>query len=248
MKKQEHHFPKYICYLSNEKVDNLYSQISTIDVNRIQTQKVQETGGQSQFETPTIMHLIGAGMSFGMRKRTLYYEEGQLNYVQKFRSIVSFCHKNRLISNLNQVENQASNNTPILYSFSGKFTCDSFQKYDKTYFDMETAETDRFIYKYNDYSIKTIGQIVILKTNIDNRKLYLACSTQYFSDMGASLWSNESNEKCYKISPHSGNYFFFDGTVDATFEAIFILNGQKDGCLFGSPVALFNDFSSSLII
>ena len=34
---------------------------------------------------------------------------------------------------------------------------------------------------------------VVLKTDIGKRKLYLACSTKYFSDMGCALRSQELN-------------------------------------------------------
>ena len=244
-----HDFPKYICYLSNSKVENLYSQIATMDVSKIQTQKEMELDGKAQIEPPTIMQIIKSGLSFGMRRRTLRNEEGQLNYIQKFREIVSFCYKNWLIANINEMDKWIGDNTPILYTLTGKFTCDAFHNCDKDFLNAEKAEADNF--KHSKDSVKTIGRIVVLKTNIGDRKLYLACSTKFFSDMGGTLRDAESsntNEDCYVIRPHSGNHFFFSGTIDATFEAIFILNGQKDDCLFGSPVALINDFSSELII
>ncbi len=244
-----HDFPKYICYLSNSKVENLYSQISTIDVSKIQTQKEIELDGQAQIETPTIMQIIKSGLSFGARRRSFFSEEGQLNYIQKFRKVISFCQKNRLIQDISQLNRRVNNTTPVLYTITGKFTCDSFHYCDEAFLNAEKVEADNF--KQNDQSLKTIGRIVVLKTDIGEQKLYLACSTKYFSDMGWERRTKESNglnEDFYVIHPHSGNHFFFSGTVDATFEAIFILNGQKEGCLFGSPVALLNDYSSDLLI
>lgn len=244
-----HDFPKYICYLSDSKVENLYSQITSIDVSKIQTQKEMEIDGQAQIEIPTIKQIIKSGLSFGMRRKTFFNEEGQLNHIQKFRKVISFCQNNRLIQDINQLVEHANNNTPVLYTITGKFACDDFHHCDEAFLEAEKVEADSF--KQNNQSLKTIGRIVVLKTDIGKRKLYLACSTKYFSDMGCALRSKElngSNEDCYVIHPHSGNHFFFSGAVDATFEAIFILNGQKEDCLFGSPVALFNDYSSDLII
>ena len=237
-------YPKYICYLSNSKVDNLYSQIVTIDVNKIQTQKEIEYSGQAQIETPAILQLIKSGLSFGGKKRTLQNEEGQRNYIQKFREIVAFCYNNRLIQNIQEIGNSVSENKPVLYTFSGKFSCDSFHNCDKGFLETEKAEADSF--QFCDDSFKTIGNIVVLRTNVGDQKLFLACSTKFFSDMGSSLKHNDLNslsEDYYVIRPHSGNYFFFNGTIDATFEAIFILNGEKDGCIFGSPIALINDYN-----
>lgn len=208
-----------------------------------------EYDGQTQIETPTIMQLIKSGLSFGLQRRILRNEEGQINHIQKFREIVSFCYKNSLIANINETDKRTGKNTPILYTFTGKFTCDAFHNCDKEFLNSEKAKADNF--KLSEDSVKTIGRIVVLKTNIRDRILYLACSTKYFSDMGSTLRNTEpskSKDDCYEIMPHSGNHFFFSGIVDATFEAIFILNGQKDDCLFGSPVALINDFSSDLII
>ena len=246
---KEHNFPKYICYLSNSKVENLYSQITTLDVSKVQTQKEMEFDGQTQIEAPTIMQIIKSGLSFGMRRRTFFNEEGQLNHIQKFRKVISFCQKNGLIQDINQLDERANNNVPVLYTITGKFTCDDFHYCDEAFLEAEKVEADNF--KQDNQSLRTIGRIVVLKTDIGKRKLYLACSTKYFSDMGCERRSKElngSNEDCYVIHPHSGNHFFFSGAVDATFEAIFILNGQKDDCLFGSPVALINDFSSELLI
>lgn len=244
-----HDFPKYICYLSNSKVENLYSQITTLDVSKVQTQKEMEFDGQTQIEAPTIMQIIKSGLSFGMRRRAFFNEEGRLNYIQKFRKVISVLQRNGLIQDINGADRRKNGNPPVLYTLTGKFTCQTSHNCDKAFLRAEKEEADNF--EYSAYSIKAIGDIVVLKTNVGDRTLYLACSTKYFSDMGATLRDVESsntNEACYVIRPHSGNHFFFSGAVDATFEAFFILNGQKDDCLFGSPVALINDFSSELLI
>lgn len=247
--KRAYDFPKYICYLSNSKVENIYSQIATIDVNMIHTQKEIELDGQTQIETPAIMQIIKNGLSFGMRRRTFVNEEGQLNHIQKFRSIISFCQKNGLIRKIDQVDEYAVSETPLLFSFSGKFTCTAFHNCDTAFLAAEKVEADSF--RQSDSSLKTTGRIVVLKTNIGKQDLYLACSTKYFSNMGCeriSNKSNSSNEDFYAIRPHSGNHFFFSGDIEATFDAIFILNGQTNDSLYGSPIALINDYDPNLQI
>ena len=137
----------------------------------------------------------------------------------------------------------------MLYTVSGNFNCNCNRVNNRSFLDKEKKEADE-----NGTQLgfaKTIGEMVYLTTHVGNKNLYLACSYKYFSDMGASricIGSEFSENDHLKIYPHSGNFFFFNGTVDATFEAIFILNGQKENILFGSPLALINDFSSDLII
>lgn len=242
-------FPKYICYLSSAKVDNLYSQITSMDINKVQIYNEAELSGQSEIST-TIKQIVQAGLVFGARKRFYQNEEGQKNNIHKFREIIKYCNKHGLIAPLEEcLSGKSYKNDPVLYTVTGKFTCDSYPTENPTFIKNEKKEADGNG-SHGVFS-KTVGRIAYLKTNVGDKELFLACSYKYFSDMGGSricVGSDYSDKDYWEVNAHSGNHFFFEGAIDATFEAFFILNGQKENILFGSPLALINNFSSKLII
>ena len=145
-------------------------------------------------------------------------------------------------------------NKPVLYSITAEFSCNAHYKYDsRLYFrDVENGTEPEDCYlliKDSGIPHRKIGDIVTIETEIDKRKLCLDCSMIFFSDMcykDVSLGPNEPTD--YLAVPHSGNYFFFERGIPATFEALFILNGKDENCWYGSPLVLFNDYSSGILL
>ncbi|VVB85515.1 Uncharacterised protein [uncultured archaeon] len=72
--------------------------------------------------------------------------------------------------------------------------------------------------------------IAILSSQLEKNRLQLACSLKYFSDMGVS--------RDGEYLPHSGNYFFFKGTVKPLFSTLFLYQGIDGNDILGSPIYL----------
>lgn len=60
--------------------------------------------------------------------------------------------------------------------------------------------------------------------------------------------NNFSENDLVSIHPHSGNWHFFNGKYDATFDVILLLTGQKDYELYGSALVIVNAFSPNFNI
>jgi hypothetical protein len=240
------HKLKYICYLSAHKVESLYSQLKLtgVDVTKQQGIKSTELSGEASAEY-FIPGLIKGGFSFGGRRKfEQLKEEGPTNDYQKLREIVDYCEKHHCIQALNEClsDNALPSNEPLLYTLSGKFKCVPPSPCD--FFSKEVSEANSFQCS-NKNKLQTIGRIAELSTKVCGYTLSLACSYKYFSDMGGH---RDADSNTWVVAPHSGNHLFFRGVIVATFDALFVLSGQKEKTIYGSPIVLVNSFSSDLII
>ncbi|MCL2071964.1 MAG: hypothetical protein FWH07_07010 [Oscillospiraceae bacterium] len=247
----------FICYLSHSKVDNLYSQITEFDTNRIQQQKsIGYEGNIGVGSSALLQQLINATASVNGKRSSQRTTEGTFNHIQKLGVLLNYCKKNNLIRDLNDaiVKNDFKENI-LLYSIKSEFRC---SMWDKKFL------SDDFVNKENEEAnlhqrfdteeltknrLKEVGKIVELNTDVENVQLSLACSTKFFTDMGSSritVGEDFSEKDLMMFCPHSGNYHFFEGEICPTFEAFVILNGQKDNLIYGSPLVLINRFLPEL--
>lgn len=237
-------YPEYICYLSYSKVDNLYSQISNMDIKEINSKHIVDIQSDGSLESDAIFKIINGKMSLGGRNSREYQSIGYINYIQKFRKIIDYCYKNNKIVELEKFISKEVTGNFLLYTITEVFSCEYFGM-DQDIIKKEKQEADSYNIKGEKY--KKVGDIAILHATTKlNIQIELACSMKYFSDMGESRVVVEkglSENDYFDIHPHSGNYSFFEGEISGTFEAIILLLGKKDNVLYGSPLALINKFS-----
>jgi hypothetical protein len=244
----------FICYLSNSKVDNLYSQITEFDINRIQKQNSISYGGNINAGIPLLQPLINAAVDG--RRANQRIDEGAFNHTQKLGIVLDYCKKNNLIGDLSDAitTNNFKENT-LLYWVKSEFRCSMF---DKKYLSADFVDSENEEANSSQLldtktptinNLKVIGEIVELNSTLESVQLSLACSTKYFSDMGSGrilVGDDFSDKDLMKIRPHSGNYHFFEGEITPTFEAFIILSGQRDNLIYGSPLVLINRFAPEL--
>lgn len=229
-------YPEYICYLSYSKVDNLYSQISNMDIKEINSKHIVDVQGDGSIESDAIFKIINGKMSLGGRNSREYQSTGYINYIQKFRKIIDYCYKNNKIVELDKFISKEATGNFLLYTIVGDFSCE-YSDTNQDIIKKEKQEADN--HNVAGVTWKTVGDIVTLSTKAKSDiQIRLACSLKYFSDMGGA------NKGDYlEIHPHSGNFDFFMGDINGRFEAIMLLLGKKDNILYGSPLALINKFS-----
>ena len=240
----------YICYLSPNKIDNLYSQITDFELSSIQKKHTVDLEGKTELETSSILQIIRANLSFGARKRREMLQEGNYNYIQKLSRLIDYYYKHELIVDLSKaIENKENDPNAVLYWFKGIFKCDCGQNNASKY--TEEEEKEDSLYRCTRRGFEAIGRMTLLTTSIGGKKIVLSCSMRNFSDMGGhriKVGDDFSENDKLEVVPHSGNYHFFYGMMPATFEAIVILNGQEGNTLYGSPIALINCFTPNFII
>ncbi len=239
---------EYICYLSCSKIDNLYSQITDIDIDEINTKNIFEVKGNGNIETDTIFKILKGNIELGGNSAREYQSVGKINYIQKFKKIIEYCYKTNSIVDLNKYLDKEETGEYLLYTITGEFCC-GYYEMDEEVIQNEKQEADNHNEIGEKY--KRVGDIAILHTRTQNgTELELACSMKYFTDMGESrkiVGKDCSDDDFFEVHPHSGNYYFFKGKIKGTFEAIIVLLGSKDGVLYGSPLALINKFSPIMI-
>ena len=253
MRKKFSTAPRYICYLSPSKIENLYSQLTVFDVKKLRTTRSSEIEGQASAEIPSFLRLIKAGISIGGRGRLDFMQEGKKNDYQKLKSIIEYFEKHNLIRRLDDIATPDSKKTDevVLYAVSGEFVCNMPQE-SRELSDFITSEQQEANKFQRLSKMKIVSEMAILTTMVSDYTLSLACSFKYFSDMGCSRRHKEDGngleDIIFDVHPHSGNYDFFMGHTSATFDALFILSGQKGKTLYGSPLVLVNKFTPDLSI
>lgn len=243
---------RYICYLSFGKVENLYAQIADFSQSKVKQTTTIQGDGKLEASTPSIFGLLKGGLEFGGRKGRELVVEGEVEPVQKLKRIVQHLEKEKLLADLNQaIADKTAQPGYTCFAYRGEFQClnysgrEAFRVQHKRFVRAEEKAT-AYSPIHGISGLRTTGSMCVLPSECSNFRLYLACSMKYFSDMGGrrvTVGEKMSDDDLVEIVPHSGNHFFFAGKYKAIFDCILFLTGQKENELYGSPLALINDFS-----
>jgi hypothetical protein len=236
----------------------LHSQIVDLAAVKVARTTTADLAAKAEASTTPFLALLKAGLTFGYRRRRTEAVEGTLGPVQKLAAIIDRLEADGRIQNLNEaIRLGAVEGGAKCFTYTGAFTClqeDSVAAVGQdhpTYLAEEEKATAPSGPEGAWGKLKTIGRMCVLHSRCGDFDLFLACSTKYFSDMGASrivVGDDFSDNDLVEITPHSGNHHFFAGHHAAHFEALLFLTGQSGSKLFGSPVVLVNAFSPDLAI
>lgn len=237
--------PRYINYLSFSKVDNIYSQIVEMQLDNISKKKNNAIEISGNIESETFLSWIKAKLAFGLNKEFEVIEQGNINHIQKMKKIIKYCNKNNLIADLDRLNGVSINiEDYLLFSYWGEFTITHTLNDNPLFFKSEKTEADNYDFT-DECGRRVIGNILVFSTKIGDKKLSLACSEKYFHFLGhsgsATYDENNPNIVYWQRTPHSSNWYYFSGLLKPKLRAVFIICGEKDGVLYGSPLALFNE-------
>ena len=215
----------YFAYISSSKVNQLYTQLGgmTNETKRLSSATSRKTEGNFGL---SILSAIIPGITFGHESEKTYEIEGKVALVNKLRDVVEKIQKTETILSLNQISNADDIAGAFCYHFISEFRVE-------TGYEMNFADkpnTDGFVAGNRYFK----NPFVTIVSRIRKYRLCLACSLSNFASMG----ENTSPDGKTELVPHSGNYFFFAGSVSARFEGLMLLNGRKDNVIFGSPIYL----------
>ncbi len=161
------------------------------------------------------------------------------------KKIIKYCNKNNLIADFDSLNGISINiEDYLLFSCWGEFAITHALNDNPSFFESERSEANNYDFT-DDVGRRVIGNILVFSTKIGDRKLSLACSEKYFHFLGhsgsAQYDKNNPNIECWKRTPNSGNWHYFSGLLKPKLRAIFIICGEKDSVLYGSPLALFDE-------
>lgn len=237
--------PRHINYLSFSKVDNIYAQITEMQLNSINKKSNKKIGFSGDVETNTFLSWLKAKLSFGVNRESEILEQGNLNHIQKMKKIINYCKKWGLIADLDKLNSLSINiDDYLLFSYWGEYTIAHTLNDNPSFFTSERIEANNYDFT-DSYGRRVIGNILVFSTKIGDRKISLACSEKYFHFLGHSGCESYDDENpnihYWKRTPSSVNWYYFSGLIKPQLRAIFIICGEKDGVLYGSPLVLYNE-------
>jgi TIR domain len=244
---------QYYCYISRSKVAQLSDQLIASDADARLASK----------EFLSVMDVISRhhGLEFGSRT---FDTDGRKSTVVKLQHVVETIEKHEKILNLNQLCKDKAGIVldAFCYAYRGHFYCigeigdGAGIRANRTRFEkgradpvlsqemlIEPGKTENAFPVLAEGNMRLVSNIAILCSEIEGFTLRLACSYKYFSSMGGS-YDHEAKE--IDASPHSGNYHFFSGSVDAWLEGLIFINGMKGMTIFGTPLYLVHAMDSGL--
>lgn len=231
---------KYYAYLSSAKVDQLHDQISNFMVEKQIQKRELDKSIDGQLGAKAIFGYLDANLKFGRRSKITSELVGVHNSLHKLEDVLNYIHKYEHALDLNQLiaDNNQINHSAFCYTYKGKFRVAK-----SIYSDQD--ENYRNIREENDFgSAELTSNISVLESTCNDYVLELACSNKFFSDMGCSRNADNS----FRVTPHSGNYHFFRGSVEANFEVVLFVNGQTDNRILATPLFILNSNESNLHI
>jgi hypothetical protein len=242
---------EYICYLSPRKVADLHSQTSDVDVVSVSTAASSETSRNIDASTSPIIGLLKGGLTFGARERREATTQAAINTVQKLVAVVDRLEQQGRVDDLNAaIDRGSALDGTKFFAYRGSFRCEQggFEPELAAYVD---REHDAALADQPHQGTTVLSSMAVLHSQYAGFDIRLACSIKYFSDMGGERSigpDGMSEHDTVTVTPHSGNWHFFDGQHAADFRAVLVLTGQRRRQLFGSPLVLVNNFSPDFII
>lgn len=205
---------KYYCYISQSKVDNLYMQTASGNVEEKETQKKidLDLSAETAKDRLSILSLLGTDLSYGVNGVIQFNKKEKDQYARKLNKVLHVLEKEKQLQQLDLKSSRLPSNS-LFYYITAKFHVSD-----------KSSVTEDGPY------VDGIVQIESGNISDDGIKLSLACSIKYFSD-------TRSDGK-YMI--HSGNYHFFKKNAEIEFDTVFVFTyfDADKKTIYGSPLFL----------
>jgi hypothetical protein len=249
---------RYFCYISRSKVSQLYDQLPLSD------REGSLQHGLKGFAESRAFARFYDGLSFGGRGRSDFADSDSI--VGKLDTILNYIEGHEKVLDLARLCNEKAR-VPLdafCYTYRGRFynLGDILRNPDsgihisgaalqRSRDDIilsksmliEPARTENSLQEIGPNKSRVVSNMSILCSDINEFTIRLACSYKFFSDMGGSSHGGE-----WSVHPHSGNHHFFQGEVDAWFEAVVFINGIRGNTILGTPLFLVHSFDPDLVL
>lgn len=215
---------KYYCYISKNKIDDLYMQTSLGNIEEKEIQKkidldISSGVAKDKF---SLLALLGADLSYGANGIIQFNKKEKVQYAKKLNDVIKILEKENLIQDLCLNDSLLQLNSLYYYVNEEFFVTDSAGVINDNGYVDGIVEIGTDTNKKNGVTIK------------------LTCSMKYFSDSRLDG----------KYMIHSGNYHFFKSKCKIKFETVFILTNfdRENKTIYGSPLFLaINPIKGELI-
>lgn len=167
---------EYFCYVSRNKVDQLYQQIDPQADYEVTELAKEETDRKSDWKVGQVLTLFSAGRSYG--KKSVLQREAKV--------------KRTYLEKLERVLHALTEDTPIPPATDlDRWDADRVAYY---------HHTGRFRVAQHDFDLRT-DAVVTLTTSVGNRQLLLDCSLRNFSEgpmPDGRFALNSANERFFR--------------------------------------------------
>jgi hypothetical protein len=253
---------RYYCYISRSKVDQLFDQLPLADEEgAIQDQLTEETSESKGPFAPYTRDL-----RFGGRGRSDFSDTDSsvrklavlLRHIERHEKVldlVKLCKEKARVSldafcytycgrfyNLGDISRGSDSGIHISGAALRRSRDDIVLSKSLL---IEPARVENSVQEVGPGNNRIVSNMCILCSEIEDSTLRLACSYKFFSDMGGQL---DERRREWEVHPHSGNYHFFEGEVDAWFETVIFINGIRGSTILGTPLFLVHSSDPELVL
>jgi len=258
----------YFSYISRAKVNQLYDQITDFAVEKKSVKRGRQGETSAEAGVGGLLGFIQGSLRAGGKYTHDSEETGVETTVQKASKVIEYIEKNETVYDLNKlIENKAGVTLDAFcYRYRGRFFAlggiDRRQS-SGIYINglalsymadeiilsksllIEPARAENSFREIGPNNGALVSRMCIINSNIDEYILSLACSFKYFSDMGGH-WDERDKE--WEVSPHSGNWRFFQGEEELWFDSLLFINGRRGNTIMGTPLFLMHSTDPTLVI
>jgi hypothetical protein len=258
---------KYFAYVSAYKVDQLYDQLVALRPDRVRVGRSHKTDVATEAGLGKLLSFLTLGAKASHSRGTDIEVEGAPPLMQKLDTVLKHINENEVVMDLNTLceRRQGDRLDALAYTYSGPFTAFATlnRRQPAKFFDTsgdvhisgkalakgpDTIVLSRGALlepalKENSHSgppgasMQRVSNIALLYSQAGEYLIELACSLKYFSDMGGARRESASGDE-WEVVPHSGNHRFFQGEVDAYFDALIFITDVRGDNVFGTPLFL----------
>jgi hypothetical protein len=208
---------EYFCYISRDKVDQLFHSYFPGESDEWQENKAVEHDVGANVDVglsvASILNLFKGGITYGRKGAIQRERKVKMEYVEKLRKVLLAIAKEEPIPSF----------TDALQSGKLQSLC---------YYHEDAFQIEKPI----DMVSKS-DEIITIRTEVLSYQLLLDCSLRFFS---------EGNEPDGTFHIKSATSRFFTSQIDLQFATIFVLLGRKGKDIVGTPLFLKLEVPDSL--
>lgn len=258
---------KYFAYVSRAKVKQLHEQLSEMSVTQRAITRSREGTVNANVASDSLLGIIKAGFNFGTRRSFAVQETGQETSIQQLQTVLQHIHQHEKVLDLNELcRNRAGVALDAFaYTYTGEFFAlanlaresggihinESALKHGPEEIVLsrdlllQPARQENALSEVGPNNGALVSDMVVMNSFVGEYILSLACSLKYFSDMGGS-W--DEHDKEWSVTPHSGNYHFFNGDTGLYVTTLVFVTGMRGKTIMGTPLFLVHESNPRLTI
>ena len=259
---------KYYCYISRPKVNQLYDQITDVAVREQTVTRSKGADVSASAEAGGILGVFKGALHTAARADAVVQSVGSETLVQRLAKVIEHIEEQEKVLDLNKLCTEARG-VPLdafCFYYSGEFFAEgeisrgkrgniSIRAKALDRIDDEIviskkslvrpAQVENEFEERGPNNSRVVSDMCLLMSQAERYTLSIACSYKYFANMGGQSYGKSAE---WVMSPHSGNYHFFNGDSTAWLDSLLFVAGVSGNTIMGTPLFLVHGLDPRLRI